>query len=337
MLRSLIIGLGSMGKRRIRCLNKIDSYEIIGIDPRIDRREETKSLYNIPVYESIEEMSSKTKPDFVIISSPPDQHLEALHWCVNQRIDCFVEASVIIEGLELLANDACAVKLIRPSSTLLFHPAIQILKEVISQETLGSLSNILVHSGQYLPYWHSYESVSDFYVSQRSTGGARELVPFELTWIIDLFGAPLQVGANYRKTINIPGAETIDDTYNILLDYGNFLGSMTIDVVSRHPNRRILVNGSRAQFLWEWENNYVEITESDSKKAERTYFDKGVSTINYNQNINEEMYINELKAFIDSRCGASSFPNTLQKDLRALELLQKIELANDSGRFIQVK
>ena len=174
-------------------------------------------------------------------------------------------------------------------------------------------------------------------MSQRSTGGARELVPFELTWITDLFGVPLRVGANYRKTINIPGAEKIDDTYNFLLDYGHFLGSITIDVVSRHPNRRILVNGSRAQFLWEWENNYVEVTESESKKAERTYFDKGISTKNYNQNINEEMYINELKAFIDSRGGVSSFPNNLQKDLRVLKLLQQIELSNDSGRFIQVK
>lgn len=336
MLRSLVIGLGSMGKRRIRCLNKLNRYKIFGIDPRVDRREETKSLFKIPVFKSVQEIPTESKPDFAIISTPPDQHLEALHWCIKQGIDCFVEASVIIEGLERLANDACAVKLIKPSSTLLFHPAIEILKGIISNETLGSLSNIIVHSGQYLPYWHSYESVSDFYVSQRSTGGARELVPFELTWITDLFGMPLRVCANYRKTINISGAEEIDDTYNILLDYGHFLGSLTIDVVSRHPNRRILINGSRAQFLWEWENNYVEVKQSDTKEAHRTYFDKGISSKNYNENINEEMYLKELNAFIDSLNGVSSFPNTLQKDVKILGLLQKIELSNDSGRFIEV-
>jgi hypothetical protein len=39
------------------------------------------------------------------------------------------------------------------------------------------------------------------------------------------------VAANYRKTIEIPGAEYIDDTYNILLDYSNYLAVVTVDVV----------------------------------------------------------------------------------------------------------
>ena len=336
MPNTLVVGLGSMGKRRIRCLRQLGKYKIFGVDLRLDRREEVEELFNIKTFDSIYNFPHESSLDFAIIALPPDQHIEALHWCTRFGINSFVEASVILEGLEDITSNMDAIKLIKPSCTLLFHPAIQILKEILQFEKLGSLSNIIVHSGQYLPYWHNYESVSDFYVSQRSTGGARELVPFELTWITDLFGVPLRVCANYRKTINIPGAEEIDDTYNILLDYGHFLGSLTIDVVSRHPNRRILVNGSKAQFLWEWENNYVEVKQSDTKEAHRTYFDKGISSKNYNENINEDMYLNELNAFIDSLNGVSSFPNTLQKDVKILGLLQKIELSNDSGRFIEV-
>lgn len=53
-MRFLVIGLGSMGKRRIRLLNKYnDSYEIFGIDNNGERREEVKSEYGIEVFKSI--------------------------------------------------------------------------------------------------------------------------------------------------------------------------------------------------------------------------------------------------------------------------------------------
>jgi len=41
-MKFLIIGLGSMGKRRIRCLKIIGFNDIIGYDLRKDRREEAK-------------------------------------------------------------------------------------------------------------------------------------------------------------------------------------------------------------------------------------------------------------------------------------------------------
>ena len=42
MLKIIIVGLGSMGKRRIRNLLKLGYCDIIGFDPRNDRRNESK-------------------------------------------------------------------------------------------------------------------------------------------------------------------------------------------------------------------------------------------------------------------------------------------------------
>ena len=42
MLKIIVVGLGSMGKRRIRNLLKLGYCDIIGFDPRDDRRKETK-------------------------------------------------------------------------------------------------------------------------------------------------------------------------------------------------------------------------------------------------------------------------------------------------------
>lgn len=48
-MKAVVIGLGSMGKRRIRCLQAIGGVEIIGVDLREDRRLEAQTLYGIKV------------------------------------------------------------------------------------------------------------------------------------------------------------------------------------------------------------------------------------------------------------------------------------------------
>jgi prephenate dehydrogenase len=60
-LTFLIVGLGSMGKRRIRNLRFNGEEKIIGFDIRIDRRKETETKYNI-----------QTIDDFKILS--PDNY-----------------------------------------------------------------------------------------------------------------------------------------------------------------------------------------------------------------------------------------------------------------------
>jgi threonine dehydrogenase-like Zn-dependent dehydrogenase len=41
----LVVGLGSMGKRRIRNLKSLGYNDIVGFDKRADRRQEAKKLY----------------------------------------------------------------------------------------------------------------------------------------------------------------------------------------------------------------------------------------------------------------------------------------------------
>jgi len=50
----IIIGLGSMGKRRIRLLKQYDpNLNIIGVDGRLDRLQEVGELFHIPVYKDL--------------------------------------------------------------------------------------------------------------------------------------------------------------------------------------------------------------------------------------------------------------------------------------------
>src|ERR1700690_342629 len=93
--------------------------------------------------------------------------------------------------------------------------------------TLGSkdfvVFNFSYHMGQCLPDWHPWEKIKDFYVSKRSTSAAREMVPFELTWVVDMMGLPKSVFA-YRGRNHDMGVD-IDDTYAITMNFKGFQGT----------------------------------------------------------------------------------------------------------------
>lgn len=336
-MKFLIIGLGSMGKRRIRCLKVLGYEEIYGFDVREDRRKESEMLYDIKTYSDLKQVLAEVQPDALIISVPPNLHHYYMKLAIEQHIHFFVEASVVDTDMDWIKKELPTANIVgAPSATLCFHPAIKIIGDIIEKGILGKLSNILLHSGQYLPDWHTYESVSEYYVSNPATSGGREIVPFELTWFTEVFGFPQRVCGNFRKTIDIHGAEAIDDTYNCLLDYGNFLASITVDVVSRHATRRLVINGDKKQLVWDWDSPYVKIYDPEKAEWVELSYEMNMAAHGYNSNIGENMYIEEIKSFIDATNGSKSFINTMERDHRVLKLLYAIEESDKLSRYVGV-
>jgi len=212
---------------------------------------------------------------------------------------------------------------IAPSSTLKFHTAIKIIKKIITDKKFGNLTNFVYHSGQYLPDWHPWERVTDYYVSKKETGGGREIVPFEMTWIFDILGLPKKISGFYGRTMDV-GAK-IDDTYAITMDFHGRYGLLLVDVVSRYATRRLTMNLEKAQIFWKWDEQCVWLYDSEKKTWDQRNYAQGKSMEGYNTNIIEEMYIDEIQAFINAMKGTGVFPNSLDDDIQVLEQLYKME------------
>ncbi len=325
-MRFLVVGLGSMGKRRVRCLQYLGYKDIVGFDLRQDRRDETKQKYDINTYDNVTLAIRTFNPDAFIISVPPHVHHEYMKLAIENNRHFFVEASVVDTDMEAIKESLRTVNIVAaPSATMTFHPAIKQIMDIMKSGDLGTISNIIFHSGQYLPDWHTYEKVSDYYVSNSATGGAREIVPFELTWITHILGFPKRVCGNVRKTINIEGAEEIDDTYNFLLDYETFLATITVDVVSRYATRRLLINGDRKQLVWDWNQKNTQIYDPVKGQWQTLEYQMMHAEAGYNPNIGENMYIDELLAFVDAVEGKGAFVNTMENDHNVLKLLYAVE------------
>ena len=325
----LVIGLGSMGKRRIRCLKTLACNEIIGFDLREDRRKECEEKYQIETVKNINKIDLSLI-SAMVISVPPELHLDYIDIAIANEIPAFIEAGVIShhtkEAIKL--NESKSIFL-APSCTLKFHPVVKDIKEILRSGKYGKITNFTFHSGQYLPDWHPWEDVKDFYVSNRETGGAREIVPFELTWLIDVFGLPKEIKGFFSKTMNV-GAD-IEDTYAFNIRFENGIGSVIVDVVGRFATRNLIVNLEKAQIRWNWEEGTLKVFEAEQNRWIHYYQPEGKAELGYNKNIIEQMYVDEIRAFIDGIKDKAKYPNSIEKDLQVLELLDAIE--NSDGGF----
>ncbi len=261
-------------------------------------------------------------------SVPPDIHNQYIKLAIQHKIPAFVEASVVLGDLEVLDAAAKeAIVFIAPSCTMLYHQSISDLKSIIDSGKYGKITNFSNHVGQYLPDWHPWEKVSDYYVSQKETGGGREIVPFELTWIVDLIGFPTHINGYYGKTMDV-GAD-IDDTYSICMVFDNCIGTLTVDVVSRFATRSLILNFENGQALWDWNNHQLKVYDAIDKRWIVYKNPQGTSVHGYNVNIVDDTYIDELNAFINCVKGVGKYPNTLSKDIKVLKLLLEVEKSQE--------
>jgi predicted dehydrogenase len=323
----LVIGLGSMGKRRIRNLKALGVAPVAGLDPRADRRAEAAARYGIETFAGLEQAFHEFKPGVFVISTPPDLHMHYAYEGLERGISCFIEASVVDADriLELSRRIAGTSLIMAPSCTMRYYAGPRRIKELLRVGAIGKVLNINYHTGQYLPDWHPWESIESFYVSKRETGGAREIVPFELTWLDDIFGQPQVLACCKTKLTEMPA--DIDDIYHCLLKYeGNILANMTVEVVSRPKATRYMrILGSEGEIVFDGESNSVRYINTTMTEWDETRFNAGTVEAQY---INpEEPYIAELGDFVAAVASGkpAAFPNTLQDDYRVLQTLSSLE------------
>ncbi|WP_323588669.1 Gfo/Idh/MocA family protein [Aliarcobacter butzleri] len=319
-MKVLQIGLGSMGKRRVRNLQYLGIRNIIGYDNRNDRLDEASRLYNIEVVNSLDVIDFKDITH-MIISTPPDKHSEYVELALNLNKHIFIEASVVDDQYnDLIERTKNQKRIVAPSCTMRFDPLNQKVKEVLDSKLLGKNIFLQHHFGLYLPYWHPYESIRDFYVSKRATGAAREIVPFDLVYISWFIGKPQgRISGLITKTDNLD--VDIDDIYSLQYQTEDKCHvQFTIDVVSKkayRTTRIVCENGSIELDTVKGELSIFNANENKWQIYTRAELTMTKST--------EEMYVLEMQKFINSSLGKDTWNYTLEDDWEVLNWLYKAE------------
>lgn len=333
-MKFLVVGLGSMGKRRIRNLQFLKAGEIIGFDVRKDRQRAAKKKYKIQTFGNFKQAMTEN-PDALIISTPPDLHMKYAIIAAQKNKHFFTEAGVVDEGVDELMSLCKRKKIVAaPSCTMRFHPSVRKIKELAEVGAIGKPLAFTYHSGQYLPDWHPWEDYRKFYVGRKKTGAAREIVPFELVWLTWIFGGIGRISCFKGR---VSGLDVkIDDVYQIILKFkSGMLGHMLIDVVARAPHRVFRVMGEEGVIAWDWSKKKVEVFTAKDKRWREYPADEGKPEKGYL--IGEKMYVDEMDYFLKAIMGEKKYPYTFEEDKKILNLLYAAERSSERGKHIDIR
>lgn len=332
-IRFLILGLGSMGKRRTRNLFANNERDIIGYNPTPERRKEAEEKYGIKTIDDFKKVSPEDF-DALIISSPPDTHGEYIRYAISNKKHFFVEHPISDDGYkEIFENENSGI-VMAPSCTMRFYAPIKMIKKILEEGKIGKILAFQYHMGQYLPDWHPWEDYREVYFSKKETGACREMLPFELIWLNWLMGSsPESVSGIITKVSDLD--MDADDIALASLKYKNgVLGNILIDVISRKPVRTLRILGTGGVLDWERFDHQIKIYDAGSKSTDVISVPKGNPEKGY---INEEeMYNDEIKAFLDAVYGESKYPFSFKENHKNLKTLFALERASDSKTYQKI-
>ncbi len=327
-MKILIVGLGSMGKRRARLIKGMrPDIEICGVDSTPSRRTEAQGL-GIAPYESIAAAITAEAPDAALVCTAPLTHAGIIAELLTAGLPVFTELNLVDDGYA--QNTALAAQKNLPlflSSTMLYRGETQFIKGAVAafwQQT-GKPVRYIYHIGQYLPDWHPWENYKNFFVGDKRTGGVREIFGIDLPWLVDAFGevASVQVQKDKISTLEID----YPDSYLVTLCHKNGTkGVLAVDVVSPKAVRNFECYGEGLHLFWEGNPKalYQFNAQTGAKEAVDTYASVEHDS-RYSDNIVENAYVDELANFFAVLEAGEAPRWSFAKDQSVIDLIETIE------------
>lgn len=324
-MKLLIVGLGSMGKRRARLTRGLlgaDKVRIAGVDSAEARRAEALSLGLCQAaYPSIGEAVAAEHPDAALVCTSPLSHAAIISELLDAGLPVFTELNLVDDGYtENLAKAKEKGVPLFLSSTMLYRKETQYIKRRVAE--FGRPVHYIYHIGQYLPDWHPWENYKNFFVGNARTGGVREIFGIDLPWLLDAFGDVEHMTVQ-TDTISDLGLPYPDCATLLLRHKGGVQGVLAADVVSPKAVRSFECFGDGLHLFWEGNPKALYEFRDGDKQPVDTYGSFEHDS-RYSDNIVENAYVDELANFFAVLKGEEEPRWTFEKDRAAIRLMDAV-------------
>ncbi len=324
-MKVIVVGLGSMGKRRIRLMQKRQDVEVIvGVDSKEDRRRECEELLSISTFMSVEEAANADNYDCAFICTSPLSHSAIIRECLSKNLHVFTEINLVSDGYEenlKLAKEKNKVLFL--SSTFLYREETQYIHDkIISQ---NKPVNYIYHIGQYLPDWHPWEAYKNFFAGDRRTNGCREIMAIETPWISEAFGEIVSVKSTHDKISTLE--VDYDDNFIINIEHKNGnKGILIIDVVCRRAVRNFEAYSEDLYLTWNGTPQGLAEYDFEKKDMKPIRLYESIDHADgYQATVIENAYTNEIEEFFSAVRGERGQTYGFEKDFVTLQWLDRIE------------
>ena len=320
MNKFLIVGGGSMGKRRIRCLlaNEVAADQVRLVDLREDRRAEVWAKHQVACFEHIEQ-GLTWEPDVVLVSVPGAYHvpvcLAALE--AGKHVFCEVPLSTNLEGIDQLVTLAAEKQLVvAPGCDWAFNPLNQQVRSWLRDPAFGKPLFCHVIQGSYLPDWHPYEDYRSFYASHQAMGGGNlDMIAQDLTllyWLTEDRMGHVYCQGNQLSELEVEGS----DYHQILANATNGMAlTMQFDLIQRIHKYEIRIVSKQGT---------IELGPASSRRylAATDRWDELTAAQDFDY---EQCYVREIRTFLDCLHGQTQWPLTLDCAIDVVRFLLAIE------------
>lgn len=322
-MRILVIGYGSMGRRRIRLIKQlIPGCDFICVDTNLSRYEQIINDGHVGFTDLTDALNGN--PDLAFVCTSPGHHAEIILKLISAHIHVFTEINLVSDQYEeiikLSRNENVKVFM---SSTMLYDKQIIAIEDQIHKQP-GQLTYIY-HVGQYLPDWHPWESYKDFFIGKKETNGCREILAIQLPWIIKSFGTVEEKTVVKRRNTSLD--IDFDDTFIVSMEHNNGnSGVFVCDVLARKAVTYLEVMGENFYLRWDGTPDSLYSLDCDLKEMKTiSSYDSIEHVEGYADIISENQYIDEIKAFFDWVYENKTPSYSLADDKYILSLIDSIE------------
>ena len=340
----LFIGLGAIGQRHLRNLMALKGADVEILAYRVRNLPHTISpeltilddnltgRYPIKVFKDLS-LALNQQPTAVFICNPTSLHIPPAIEAAKAGCHIFMEKplSHSLEGIEELSAICKQKKLIFfVGYQLRFHPCYKLLKSLIQEKKAGALLSVRVEIGEYLPGTHKYEDYRQMYAAREDLGGGAVLsLIHEIDYLYDLFNMPTKVFAMGGKLSSLQ-VDTEDCVEALLeMNYQNkYLPvSLHMDFFQRPAVRRCVVIGEEGRITMDLAGLEVKIEKPDAKNNETHHFK------DFQRN---DLFVEELKSFLQCVEENTRPPVTLEEGLKSLRIALSIKQSLTTGKVVDL-
>lgn len=318
-MQALVAGYGSIGKRHVSNLLKLDEIAEIFIYTNIREKEsvhidEKVKLVDSSTY-SFEDIIAHEKLDCAIIANETYKHIDTAITLAKKGIHLFIEKPLShnLDRIELLKEMAEERNLkVFIAYNLRFLGAIQKIKQELKDETIGKLYFARIEVGQYLPDWRPHTDYKKSYSADSKKGGGVSLdLSHELDYMKYLFGAP-HAWKTFKTKVSSLEINSEDLFEGIYKFYKGFVCNVHLDYLQKRKKRTIRVVGSEGTITVDMVGKCMEILKGNERQflKDESLFDTG------------KTYMDELCHFMDAIKNDTSPSISLDDGMLILKMIE---------------
>lgn len=327
--RCLVIGSGSIARRHIVNLRRLlPEAEIacVSASGRTLSADETAATMRPATLAD----AVAWGPELAIVASPAPFHLEHSAALLDAGVPVLIEKPLsdalsrfdALESLFSLHRERIEI-----AYNLRYLSSSQRMKQLIGQGEVGRIHSIRIDIGQYLPDWRPQSDYRRNVSANKALGGGVLLElshEFDyLTWIFGRFDKVYCITSNSGQ-LEID----VEDRADIMLSRADgVVAQLHMDFLQRKATRQCKVIGECGTLLWNLNTNSIAL---ETAAGEQPLFADPYVDRN-------EMYVEQLRGFIEVAAGRSAPRITLDDGLVVMGMVEAMRHSASTGypTFIQ--